>query len=103
MKNIFAVLMIAFLSITVFSQDKLTMEDIWVTYKFYPASIDEIQSSNDGKTYTTLAFHHKIERYNYSNGKQVETVFSLANISDENKPENIYEYSFSKDETKILF
>ncbi len=103
MKKIVAILLLSFVWFIGFSQDKLTLEDIWVTYKFYPASIDNIQSSNNGETYTTLALHSKIERYDYKNGKLVETVFALSDISDENKPKSIYEYSFSNDESKILF
>ena len=102
MKRLFTLLSIVLISITTFAQDKLTLEDIWVTYKFYPASVDEINSSNDGQTYTILAFRSKIERYKYSNGKLVETVLSLSDIPDKNKPKSIYEYSFSNDESKIL-
>ncbi|HIE15656.1 MAG TPA: S9 family peptidase, partial [Bacteroidales bacterium] len=103
MKQIIFFYLVIFFNLISFSQNKLTLEDIWITYKYFPHAIDDIQSSNDGKTYTILTLRSKIERYGYNKGKFIETVFSLSDIKGKDTPQSIYRYDFSKDETKILF
>jgi dipeptidyl-peptidase-4 len=91
------------LPLYVFSQEKkVSLEDIWVTYQFYPASIDEFYSMNDGENYTQLT-GGAIEQYSFKTGKKVKEILNLNNIaSGAAKPKAISSYEFSKDESLIL-
>ena len=91
------------LPLYVFSQEKkITLEDIWVTYQFYPQSIDEFYSMNDGENYTQLN-GGIIEQYSFKTGKKVKEILNLNNIaSGTAKPKAISSYEFSKDESLIL-
>ena len=105
MKRINIWLIATFLSFVSFSQKQITLEDIWVTYKFFPRYLENMVSSNDGKTYTVLKFG-KIIRYSYKSGKEIGTVLStqiLNKLENAHKIKTIDSYIFSPDETKILF
>ncbi len=86
------------------AQDKtqLTLEDIWITYRYYPHSIDEFRSF-DQETYTTLEAGSNIIRYKYKNGKVVDTLFALDKLPSTVSVRRISDYHFSKDHSKILF
>ena len=87
------------------SQNKkqISLEDIWITYKFYPQYVYGLKPMNDGEHYSILSVNKSIDKYSYKTGKKKETIFSLSEINDEKKPLSIDEYEFSNDETKILF
>jgi dipeptidyl-peptidase-4 len=89
------------ISLNLFSQDKsglITLEDIYKNYSFFPKSIDNLRSMNDGLFYTTLEQGNSITRWSYATGDKADVIF---------KPENstikkINDYEFSADEKKIL-
>lgn len=97
------IILLFLLPLYVFSQEKkVTLEDIWVTYQFYPQAIDEFYSMNDGENYTQLS-GGVIEQYAFKSGKKVKEILNLNNIpSGTAKPKAISSYEFSKDETLIL-
>lgn len=86
-----------------FSQ-KITLEDIWVTYKFYSGGIDDIVSMKDGDNYSMLVQGDSILRYSYRTGKKNGDIFSLSQVPEsESKPKDINNYSFNNTEDKIMF
>ena len=105
MKRLALALVAAVISLQGIAQKQLTLEDIWAYYKFFPKQLDNMVSSNDGKTYTVLQFG-KIIRYSYKSGKKEGVVFDLQMVKDDPAYKNIGtvdSYIFSPDETKILF
>lgn len=100
MKNLLIyVFVIAFFQ--VFAQ-QVSLEDIWVTYKFYPNSIDDIRSMKNGESYTINVNGESIVQYSFKTGKEIKKLLSLNELKTDNKPIRIEDYSFSDDETKIL-
>ena len=83
-----------------FSQ-KLSLEDVWKKYTFYPSTVSGIRSMNDGLFYTTQV-GSKIVKFSYKTGKEVETIFDLSKLEGENLPNAISDYEFSSDENKLL-
>ncbi len=104
MRKLFLVLS-ALLLILVNSQAQNTkpnygIEDIWQRYTFYPRTVYGIRSMNDGEHYTTLE-SNKIKQYKYKDGKLVKEIFSFDQVKGD-KNFKIDDYTFNKDETKIL-
>jgi dipeptidyl-peptidase 4 len=77
---------------------KVSLEDIYKNYIFYPNTIENLRSTNDGLSYTTLEQGNTIERWNYESGKKSEVIFTPENTS----LKYINDYEFSADEKKIL-
>lgn len=98
---LFSVLFIAFAFNGISQQ--VSLEDVWVTYKFYASGPDELISMKDGENYTLLS-ENAIVKYSYKTGKKVGPIFSLTDIaSAETNPKSIEDYVFSDDEKRILF
>ena len=53
MKKTFTLIICISISIFSYSQKQVTLEDIWLNYKFYPSSVSGFKSMNDGEHYTT--------------------------------------------------
>jgi dipeptidyl-peptidase-4 len=91
------------LSFTFAQEKKAGIDDMWLTYTFYPASVDEFYSMNDGETYTMLNNGIIIEQYSFKSGKLIKELLNINTIKQEGeKPTSIKSYEFSKDESKIL-
>ena len=88
-------------SITVFSQKKIELRDVISGTFFSSKTVTGLHSMNDGLNYSILE-DNKIIKYSYKTGAKVGVVFDLSKI--ENPGFAIFsDYSFSDDETKILF
>lgn len=100
MKKIHLIFVLAafslFISLQSFAQKDITLADIWVTYKFYPATITDIQSLPGGDTYTVLE-GNKIIEYDYKNGKEKAVLIDGSELKDEGSSISIEEYAFSPD------
>lgn len=94
-------LLFLFVSFTSFAQ-QISLEDIWLTYKFYPSSLDEIRSTSNGENYTINNNGESIVLYSFKTGKEIKKIFSINDITSDVKPTKIDEYFFSDDEKKIL-
>ena len=99
------IVLILFLFLTIgypsIAQKKLSLTDFHLQNTFVEKKVEGLHSSVNGLYYTTLENDRKIVKYNYKDGKKVETVFDLDKI--ENAPISKFSaYSFSQDETKIL-
>ena len=102
MKNIFLLLLFVTSCTFSFSQ-QVSLEDIWITYKFRSQGLDELTSMNDGEAYSLLLPGDTIMRYSYKSGKAVGSIFSLSQVPESDiKPKGIEDYVFNNNETKIL-
>jgi dipeptidyl-peptidase-4 len=81
----------------------ISLENIWLKYKYFPHMVRGYNPMNDGVTYTILS-QGNIDLYSYKTGKFVKTlVESSAFIpKGESKALKFGSYTFSSDETKVL-
>jgi len=96
-----ATILLLFVSTFIIAQN-VSLEDVWVTYKFYPVSLDDIRSMSNGESYTINENGESIVQYSFKTGKTIKTLLSLNNISSTIKPFKIESYAFSDDEKSIL-
>lgn len=102
----FSKLLVAFLFATttaIFAQDKITLEEIW-SGNFVQQRLQSLQSLNNGSEYVVLNYDQangttSIDAYSYKTGKQTRTILNSANLE---AIKNFQDFSFSKDEKKIL-
>jgi len=103
---------------------EVTLEDMWLTYRFYPAYVSGLKSMKDGLHYTTLE-EGKISKFSYKSGELVETFLDEHELTgipapaledypdptyegqnkedvEENTKISIDDYYFSNDEKLIL-
>ena len=103
-------IILSLVSILIFSagytQDdvkKITLEDIWTNYKFYPKSVSGIKSMNNGEQYTMIK-NGSIIVYNYKDGDSATSLIQSGplKLKDSEKPIEIKSFEMSTDETKFL-
>lgn len=97
----FVISLFLLVGFTGFAQ-QVSLEDVWLTYKFYPSSLDDIRSMSNGESYTINDNGEAIIQYSFKTGKEIKKIVSLNELQSENKPNKIEDYSFSNDEKKIL-
>lgn len=105
--NLFAFLSALILSVQAIGQDKkVSLEDVWRSYKFYAPQAYGINSMNDGLHYTILSKADgsaTIEKFSYETGKSVENIISAKAIQEKtNTAVAIDGYEFSPNEDKVL-
>ncbi len=100
MNKVFAGVIFLLISFVAHSQQSITLEDIWLKYKYSPKYISEIRSLPGQESYCILT-KNGIEKYEYSTGKKIGF---LVEFKDLNLGKNaiIGDYSLSKDNKKIL-
>lgn len=84
---------------TSIAQNEINLEDIWKNYKFYSKGVPGFNFMNDGETYTRKE-GNKIQQYDFTSGNFVATIFEQSFAKD---LPAFQAYSFSDDESKILF
>jgi dipeptidyl-peptidase-4 len=80
---------------------EVTLENIWKTYDFYPKSVSGFKSMQDGNYYSKLdkkGDDSQINKYSFRTGQKIRTLVNSKNIEID-----IKNYTFSKDEKKVLF
>ena len=80
---------------------EVTLENIWITYDFYPKSVSGFKSMQDGNYYSKLdkkGDDSQINKYSFRTGQKIRTLVNSKNIEID-----IKNYTFSKDEKKVLF
>lgn len=102
--NIRQVLFIFLISISfsAISQKSIELKDVVSNRIFTQKTISGLRSMNDGLNYTTLEESNKIAKYSYKTGEKVAVLFDLSKIENPEFSE-FSDYTFSSDETKILF
>ena len=88
-------------SLTVFSQSKISLDDITGHQTFAAKSVAGLFSMNDGEHYTTQEGNN-IVKYNYKTGNKVGVLFDLSKVENAGFSTFI-DYAFCSDESKILF
>jgi len=80
---------------------KISLEDLWKNYTFYPRSVYGLRSTNDGENYTVLNKGINILKISYKTG---DTLLNFTDTSTfyDNGIKRISDYSFNETETKIL-
>ncbi|MEE4258428.1 MAG: S9 family peptidase, partial [Bacteroidales bacterium] len=81
----------------------ISLEDIWVTYKFFPKSIRGINSLQNGKQYTMIK-NGNLVVYDYKTGDSITTMIQSGELSvdGEDKPIRLSSFSMNKEEDKFL-
>lgn len=96
------IIILVSISFNAYSQRKIELRDVVVDQIFSQKTVSGLRSMNDGLNYTTLEEGTKIVRYSYKTGNKLDEIFNLSKI--EAAPfTSFIDYSFSSDETKILF
>ncbi|MGB1931536.1 MAG: S9 family peptidase [Flavobacteriales bacterium] len=99
MRKIYLVLM--FPIVLMAQKKEVTLENIWKTYDFYPKSVSGFNSMQDGNYYSKLdkkGDNSQINKYSFRTGQKIRTLVNSKNIEID-----INNYTFSKDEKKVLF
>ncbi len=82
------------------AQTTISIEDLWVNYRFYPNGIDDLRSMQDGQHYTLNEKGEAIVRYTYADGKKVGDVFNVNQTGG--VITQFMDYHFNADETAVL-
>ena len=99
MRKIYLVLI--FPIVLMAQKKEVTLENIWKTYDFYPKSVSGFNSMQDGNYYSKLdkkGDNSQINKYSFRTGQKIRTLVNSKNIEID-----INNYTFSKDEKKVLF
>ncbi len=100
-------LLFVFLSASfTFSQEtkkKITLNEIWHLYKFYPKTVHGINSLDNGKQYTMIK-DGSLVVYNYATGDSAGVLLQKEKLIPEGrkKPLHLSSYKMSNDEKKFL-
>lgn len=103
MKRMLCLAVGALLSLALFAQKQITLEDIWQKGTFSYKGIYDIQSRKDGKHYCVLE-KEGIAEYAYKTGEKTRYLlqFSEPPFSNNSSLSRVREYILSKDETRVL-
>lgn len=110
MKQFTAVLWMALIVATAATaQKKITLDDVWTKYTFYPSYVSGFNFLKDGTHYTKQNYDRfksvmVVNKYNLKTGKKVENIFDGEDLKDWNSDLNgtFEDYSFSADESQML-
>ena len=80
---------------------KISLESIYKHRRFYPFTISNIRSMNDGLHYTIMSENKYIEKHSYETGDFVNFLLDLSRLENAGIT-NFSGYEFSSDESKIL-
>ena len=82
------------------SSKKITLEDIWQKGTFRGKYLGGFQSMKNGDYYVVINNQGtQLDKYSY---KTLDKVATLINANDLNGINNLYDYTFSDDETKVI-
>ena len=100
--KIFIILFLIFPSIIFSQSQSITLENIWVKGTFRTESLESFHTMKKGDFYTILNYDQNgviLEKYSYSTLQKTETILNSKDLADIKFFED---YSFNKDETKII-
>ena len=98
-------LLFLFISTLGFGQE-LNNKLIWASPTFYDYGVQGFQSLNDGKHYVKTEVGDngpEINKYAIASGKKLETIVSLNQLTVNGTPLKVSSYTFSKDDSQIMF
>ena len=105
--NLILIGLLVLVSDLTLSQDTLkniTLEDIWIKYKFYPKSVRGIKSLNNGEQYTKIE-NNSIVVFDYRTGDSITTLVDGNQLVPEGEEDaiQISSYKMSADGNRFLF
>lgn len=80
---------------------KITLSDIWIEYKFYPAPIEQFRWMKEDKFYTGLSGGNQLFKYNVLDKNFKELLLDASKFPSP-FPQKIQDYEFSNDERFLL-
>lgn len=90
---------------TLFAQNKITLEDLWLNYSYIPKGISEMRSMKDGNYYTLAENSGKgknsVVKYHYKTGNKVANIVDLSTHKNQ-FISSFDSYEFSPDERYVL-
>ncbi|MDA3911992.1 MAG: S9 family peptidase [Bacteroidales bacterium] len=90
-------------SMSGFSSEDITLEDIWSKGTFRQNTVTGIRSMNDGAHYTKLSMRRNaVIKVDYETGQNETELFNLTDFPEIFEQDWIMEYSFNADETHLL-
>lgn len=96
-------LWVVLLSISTVAQKKITLDDIWKNYTFFPDGVYGVSWMKDGAYYSSLKKkENQIVRNSIKTGEQVNVIVDGNELSVNGSKVDIDGYSFNNDESKIL-
>ncbi len=99
------ILVLFILPLTFFSQQKLTLEDIWAKGIFYAKYAQGFNVMNDGVNYVDIESYGSqtnLSQFDLKTGKKIKELVKGEDVKFNNKPLNLYTYQFSPNEDKLL-
>ncbi|MBA3665942.1 MAG: DPP IV N-terminal domain-containing protein, partial [Bacteroidetes bacterium] len=87
------------------AQEKITLEDLWVKYAFYPKSAQGFNVMNDGLHYVDVTEDEKgttLAQFELKSGKKTKELVKGTDLSFNGKNLDINTYQFSPNEDKLL-
>ncbi len=104
MKKLYTTLLLVTVSVSLFAQKKIALEDILLYNTFRPSTVSGFVPSIDGKSYYNFEGNDTafIVKYSYKTGRAIEKVFSIYDMDINIGEYQYYYYTFSADETKLL-
>lgn len=84
------------------ARETITLEDLWVRYRYYPRPPNEFRWMADDNYYSLLE-NGAIVRYSVETGEQVDKILDFGDLDLQGiSPGDISSYEFSRDESKVL-
>jgi dipeptidyl-peptidase-4 len=103
MKNIIISLLIV--PTLVIGQKKLTLEDAWLKYSFYPKSAQGFNVQNNGLTFVDVDGEDSnpvLSQFEIKSGKKIKELVKQSEIKFKDKTLDLNTYQFNPTETKLL-
>ena len=88
------------------AQKQITIDDLWTKYAFMPSSAGGFNVMKNGMHYTDLepdGDFQNIVKYDLKNGKKLGVLVKGTDVKYKDQAIDISSYSFSPDESKLLF
>ncbi|MCK9612506.1 MAG: S9 family peptidase [Bacteroidales bacterium] len=103
--NILILILFVFPSV-IFSQTfkRISLEDLWLNYSFYPERAEDIVPMNDGEHYLILLDEYTIVRYSYKSSQAVDTLVTKEMLKpvDGQTAIQIESFEINQKETALL-
>ncbi|MDI1355269.1 MAG: S9 family peptidase [bacterium] len=91
----------------VFSQQKITLDDIWLKGTFRAKTPSSFNVLNDGKNYSEIATNtagvNAIGKYELASGNLIAEIINANEVKFEGRSLDLSSYAFSPDEKKLIF
>jgi dipeptidyl-peptidase-4 len=103
MKKLIAILLFA--PALFFAQQKITLEDVWVKYTFFPKFAAGFNVMNDGSHYVDIIEDDKgttLSEFDLKSGKKIKDLVKGSDLTINGKTIDLNTYQFSPNEDKLL-